>query len=542
MPTLLLRLPGGRYHATPWGYHVNEGLVEWPPSPWRLLRAFIACGYAKLGWDTVPPPARRLIEVLARTLPHYRLPRATVAHSRHYMPLGVLDKGREKTTLVFDTWADVGNGALAIRWPCVLDDEARPLFDRLATHLGYLGRSESWVSGESIADGAALPAGTDALPHAEGKRGEPGWEQVSLMAPEAPETYLAWRKEAIATVLEAFPLPDGKKKVPKKLEKDRAQAMAPFPVDLIDCLQRETAWWKGHRWNQPPGSRRVLYWRRMDSLSIGTPVQPRSTTPARVTTMLLALTTTRGSRSALPVRSRTLPQAELLHRALVVRSTAGGRTDCPELTGKDEQGTPLKGHRHAHLLPLDLDNDGHLDHILIYAPMGLGAAAQRAVRSLKRTWTKGGVGDLRLAVAGQGDLADLRRLPLSLRNGVGQLLGAEPGTHAWQSLTPFVLPRYQKARGPNTLEGQVLAELASRGMHSATIQALPWDDQTRTMRHAVRVRRYPAKPPPVDAGFAIRLVFDRPVNGPIALGYGCHFGLGVFGAVAEPTTTSQPAP
>jgi CRISPR-associated protein Csb2 len=41
VPTLRLRFPGGRYHATPWGHHVNEGQVEWPPSPWRLLRALM---------------------------------------------------------------------------------------------------------------------------------------------------------------------------------------------------------------------------------------------------------------------------------------------------------------------------------------------------------------------------------------------------------------------------------------------------------------------------------------------------------------------
>ena len=40
MPTtLVLTFPWGRYHANPWGRHVNEGAVELPPSPWRLLRA-----------------------------------------------------------------------------------------------------------------------------------------------------------------------------------------------------------------------------------------------------------------------------------------------------------------------------------------------------------------------------------------------------------------------------------------------------------------------------------------------------------------------
>ena len=31
-----------RYHATQWGRHVNEGVLEWPPSPWRILRAIVA--------------------------------------------------------------------------------------------------------------------------------------------------------------------------------------------------------------------------------------------------------------------------------------------------------------------------------------------------------------------------------------------------------------------------------------------------------------------------------------------------------------------
>ena len=28
MPTLQMRFPGGRYHATPWGHHVNEDILN----------------------------------------------------------------------------------------------------------------------------------------------------------------------------------------------------------------------------------------------------------------------------------------------------------------------------------------------------------------------------------------------------------------------------------------------------------------------------------------------------------------------------------
>ena len=33
MTTIRLVFAAGRYHGTPWGRHVNEGVPEWPPSP-----------------------------------------------------------------------------------------------------------------------------------------------------------------------------------------------------------------------------------------------------------------------------------------------------------------------------------------------------------------------------------------------------------------------------------------------------------------------------------------------------------------------------
>ena len=121
-----LRFPAGRYHATPWGRHVNEGAIEWPPSPWRLLRAFISVGFTKLGWQDVPQSARVLIEKLAVAPPVFHLPETTAAHTRHYMP------NNAKTDKVLDTFAWVGHGerdALVIEWPATLDGDEANLLD-----------------------------------------------------------------------------------------------------------------------------------------------------------------------------------------------------------------------------------------------------------------------------------------------------------------------------------------------------------------------------------------------------------------------------
>jgi len=498
-----------------------------------MLRALVACGFNTQHWNEVPEVGRSLLLKLASVLPSYRLPTASAAHSRHFMPVGTLDNGREKTTLVFDTWANIGDDELVICWNCTLTSEEHELFSQLVDCLGYLGRSESWIEAEVLDEEIVETIEFNAMPHMSGQQQGRGWEQVTNMAAIANEDYVNWRTPIIENLLREFPLPDGKKKPTAKLLKDRARIVLPYPTDLIDCLQKDTSWWKQQRWSQPPGSQRVVYWRRSNSLEVGVPrrvTRPKSRT---VTTMLLAITSPSGNKSALPSVTRTLPQAELLHRALVGRAGKGKLINCPELTGKDTGGKPLTGqHEHAHILPLDLDNDQHLDHILIHAPMGLGDAAQHAIKTLERTWTKGGVGDMQLALAGSGDLQSLQRLPEPLHRQIIKLLGPIEGAETWTSLTPFVPPRFLKPRGKNSISGQINAELQSRGFPLAeSIDILPWNDDTLQMRHFIRSRR--TKSPPVDVGYAVRIRFASPINPdrPISLGYGSHFGLGLFHSV-----------
>ncbi len=216
----------------------------------------------------------------------------------------------------------------------------------------------------------------------------------------------------------------------------------------------------------------------------------------------------------------------------------GERVDCPELTGKDANGQALKnGHQHAHILPLDLDADRHLDHVLIYARMLLDDRAQRAIRDLRRTWRKGGVGDLQLAVVGRGAIDDLLRVPAPIGLSLSRLIG-----HAaiWTSLTPFVPPRFVKKPGrKNDLVDQINAELRARRFPEAKVKVLSLNEQgTRPLRHFVRQRQrgriVPPPQPSQDVGFPITLEFPEPVSGPIAIGYASHFGMGLFVAEGVP--------
>ncbi|MDE0190440.1 MAG: type I-U CRISPR-associated protein Csb2 [Gammaproteobacteria bacterium] len=548
--SLAFQFASGRYHATPYGHHVNEGLVEWPPSPWRLLRALISVGYTSGVWTDDPPPvATMLIEQLSAELPSYALPDAVGTHSRHFMPVGRFNREKvEQTTLVFDTWLRVADGELIVSWPNVLLGGAeRAMLKLLVGRLNYLGRSESWVAAR-VADGGEGMPEANCFPERSGTSPGPGWEQIDLLAPESSSGYLAWRRSALQAAWADPPLPVGRKPA-KTLLRRRERAAAPYPDNLLDCLQKDTTWLRSYGWSRPPGSRRVFYWRRADAISTGAPkASPVPRRPPPIEAMLLSLTNGARNDHALPPVSRTLPQAELLHRALVGIAARLGSMP-PELTGRDENGRPLRGpHQHAHINPLDLDGDGHLDHVLIWAPAGLSADAQAAIRRARRTPTKGAVDPLRLALAGRGHLRDLTELRGDYGLGIARIQGP---SDVWESLTPFVPPRHIKNRGRNTLAGQVRAELLSRrlpeptdvqclaprsGVQDGTL-ATPMEQATgqstpewHRLRHFVRSRQRGPQPP-ADVGFAIRVAFAEPVCGPIAIGYGSHFGLGLFAKV-----------
>ena len=528
MPALEVRFPSGRYHATPFGSHVNEGHLEWPPSPWRFLRAFIASGFKYFSWDDIPDVARSLFDKLACSKPSYRLPTVSMTHTRHYMPIGVLSSsGIEKTSLVFDAWANTNNESLIVYWDCDLTEAEFSTFKQLAESLAYLGRSESWVEVSVIDSNDVAP---NTIPFEGLQVMESGQEQIHVLVPLSPEVYAEWYESKKSEIFHRYPLPEGKVKPTSKVYKDalyaREKALDAYPTDLIDCLTKDTAWWKERRWAQPPGSQLTLYARPTNGINVSPPVRPTLPRIPSVESMLISISTHSGNRSALPPVSRTLPQAEILHRQLVGIFFRKFRKNCPALTGCDEQGIPLRNsHQHAHILPLDLDQDGHLDHVLIHAPMGLDSEAQHAIRSIRQTYAKK-IPELQMAVAGVGTAEEL------LASSSSSIVSNK--SRVWKSLTPFVLPRFQKKTGKNSLIGQIQAELESRGLPlAASVETLR--EETLAFRHFIRVRQNGTSPPvpPADCGFALRITFHEPLSVsklPLSLGYASHFGLGVFSA------------
>lgn len=520
MLTLRFTFPAGRYHGNPWDRHVNEGEVAWPPDPWRVLRALIATWHHKvkpLGNHDEPTLAA-LIDNLAEAHPAYTLPKASHSHTRHYLP----QWKPGNTALVLDAFAAVDRDSpLYLSWPdLALPAEQAALLDDLLMNLGYLGRAESWVEASRVdhAPGPNCQPGDQAVDR---ETGEVFGEVVHLFAPVAPARYADRRAEFLA-------------------DKGRAKRLKPtLPGTLLEALSLDTADLQKQGWSQPPAAEKVAYTRPLNALHAvrtrRTVIAPMATTArfmlvrkpptaknaqGREPTKDEAKGSGKGSGKAtvLPRVEDTVRIAELVRKA--VMSQAGerfGKDAIPAaLSGHGLDGTPH--HQHLFILPWDSDNDGRIDRVVLHIPDGVSDKARESIEQIRKIYD-GERGEWGLALEGIGDL----------RAG-GQLCNRST---IWESVTPYLHPWHAKKRF--TAEAQIRRECARRGLpeiieltrlNHVAVRGLP-----REPRHFRRYRERRGLVQPDRRGSFWRIRFAIDVPGPIALGFGCHFGLGLFKAV-----------
>jgi len=490
MLALELRFPAGRYHATPWGHHVNEGDVAWPPDPWRLLRGLIATWHHKVKHSDEHSEAvlDALIISLAASPPEYCLTAANHSHTRHYLPQWKAGD----TSLVFDAFAAVDREKpLYLRWPHLeLPDDQAALLDDLLAVMGYLGRAESWVEAHRV-ESTPPP---DCVPGNEPidlGTGELRGEVVSIHAPVTAEEYARRRQAFLA---------------------DRKQARklaATLPEGLVAALSVDTAALQKQGWSQPPASQQISYLRPLDALR---PKRRHRVTPRPAATTARFLLVGK----PLPRVEDTLHIGELLRWAVM---SAFGKDDTghylapPIFSGHDlPEGNR---HQHAFYVPFDSTGNGHLNRALIHVPAGFSGDQRRIVERLHRIWQRDG-GEWRLILEGIGD------------QGVGGSLMLL--NYNWVSVTPYLHPWHVKKGF--SVEHQIRRECDERGLSKPLriepLQSIPVGNRNLRPIDFHRFRSKRGLTQPDRLGSFWRLTFPEPVQGPLALGFACHFGLGLF--------------
>lgn len=495
MLTLSFTFLAGRYHATPWDRHVNEGAVAWPPEPWRILRGLIATWHHKVKHTGVHEESTLLglIESLAQEFPEFGLPAASHSHTRHYMP----QFASGKTSLIFDAFTAIKRDEpLTVVWPNVeLPDEQCDLLDELLSVMGYLGRAESWVEARRITEAPAsnCEPGSTTL---DTETGELKGEMVSLFAPLLPAEYQSLRQNFLTD---------------KKSEKKFAKTL---PDNLLDALSVDTADLRKQGWSQPPAARKVSYLRPVDAL------RPRYATPRieipDATTANFILVDKILVGKPLPRVEETLRIGELMRVAVMSRARhiLGEDGIPPVFSGHDMPED--NRHRHAFYLPWDSNRDGRIDRILLHVPGGMKAEAQRVVEGVRKLWSRDG-GEWRLVLESIG------------RGGTASGL-TQPG-EVWESVTPYLHPWHRKKKFQ--IEDQIRRECRERGLPEPTsLESLAEVEVGRNRRrrpiHFRRFRNRRGLTQPDRLGSFWRLTFPEPVQGPLALGFACHYGLGIF--------------
>lgn len=290
--TLVLTFPLGRYHATPWDRHVNEGAVELPPSPWRLLRMLYAVWQARCS-EIPESVVHQLLADLAAP-PTFYVPAHSISHSRHYYPDA--KDGRDRT---LDAFAVFGpEDQLVAQWPVELQSDRWNVLLRIAESIPYFGRADSICTGRIATGwgsaGHAVWKPLDISDHADDYA-----EVTSVLAPDIP------------------------------LVVDRLLAR---PVEVRRGGLRS-----------PVGSRLVVYGleRPADArLTAATPRPARTVTAVRFDLL----------QAALPPGTEAVIYTDLLRQAAI--KLVGENPEGTMLGGRTSDNSPMLGGMHAHYLPL----------------------------------------------------------------------------------------------------------------------------------------------------------------------------------------------
>lgn len=322
MLTVEIELLANRYHATAWNRGANEGDPEWPPSPWRLGRALVSA------WWRLPADARpegaALDEILCLLAgsPRFLVPRATAAHSRHYMP-----RPNGKPVLVLDPFVRTDGTRIQIVWDDVqLDTDQLTLLEALLEGIGYIGRAESPCIIRAIEE----PTG----------------------AGIAIDPFVVDSPTSDAEVIRVLCLAD-----------DVSAA----------SLSESTAERRKKRLAAPPCGRWVSYARPGRSLR---PPQLKRVAPKPQSVVGLRFAV---EGSAVPPLTEALRFAERYRAAVLRRADSAPTDSVMRLRGRQEGVTPIEGHMHAHYLVTDEDGDRRIDHLTVWCPAGLEEAELMAL-------------------------------------------------------------------------------------------------------------------------------------------------------------------
>ena len=511
---LVLRqsFPLGRFHATPWRVNpFDDPFGEWPPSPWRLVRAVVARWYQWKREEYGSPDGAQL-EELVRALCDssftFHLPVQARRGSplRQYHPVEFRweppgkwkGKGKNRkavprmrtygTSLAQDNyWCVPRDGAGAVWWFVEGDrwtSQLAEALDQCLERMVYFGRAEAFSLVRRL----------------DGPTPEPNCQPLDR--PRSPASIRVLVPQRAATLADVECVTD---QLAGSIPPGARVMYADIPPRLLT--------------REEPVTLPIRTDCRLVQLAVGWNVPPEPRALVRLTT-----------------RYRSAVLRELLFIKTTNPATTwttapkSVRQGLADMFGKDAEGQPLDGHRHTEFLTWW---EGRVPtRLLVWR--GVRPFDSDEQTAILRAASR----EVSWAAAGpDADAWKIRLVPLD------PAVPPPPGfdytaAAVWESLTPYVPPRHRlrgaRPRAAEALPTQIRRELALRGVAAAE------QVEVEEIREAIWVAVHVPRRKTVERsflgdrrGYWLRLTFSEPVVGPLRLGHSSSFGLGLFRPVSQ---------
>jgi CRISPR-associated protein Csb2 len=497
---LVLRqeFPLGRFHATPWRVNpFDDPHGEWPPSPWRLVRAVTARWYQwarEAESEVAIAELERLQAALCESTYAFHLPADARKGSplRQYHPTEFewRPRGQKKASI-----RSYGTSLVQDNYWCVAPEtpvwwfiegnswtsDLIAALDQCLTRMTYFGRAEALTRVRRTGPQDIIPE-CNCRPVEERTSGA-----VPVLTPLVTATRADVERVTDAPESVKRSVPPGARflyavRPPRSAARERRRTPAHRP----HCHLMQFAL----GWNVAPDPRAIV---RLTSRFRGAVLRE-----------LLQLKT--GDASATWTR--------------VGRDV---RESIADMVGKDADSATLKGHRHTEFFAWC--NDGQPTRLVVWrGGRAFDADEQEAIRLAASR-------DVSWAAAGSvADEWKVRLIPLDRE------VPAPPGFDArayvaWESVTPYVPPRHHlrggKERERESIAEQIQRELQRRGL-AEQVEVEPVGPPTWVSVHVPRREAHKRAFVGDRRGQTVRLRFPSPVTGPIRLGHSSSFGLGLF--------------
>jgi CRISPR-associated protein Csb2 len=470
----------GKFHGTPWGRHVNEGIPEVPPSPFRIIRAIID-SWKRGKVDVNSSHVETILEVLSSKPPVYAIPPYTKASTRAYLTLKSRNNfsgiaNNSTSSLVFDNFIlfSKDQSCIYMKWDRELTIDQSNTLCKLLEGINYLGRSESWV-------------------------------EMRVERSEPPNIY--WN---------SYPFSQNIDHIVNKvnLALPISKHLYNNAMNWIDalCMQTEDIQTKGL--SDSYGINYLTYIVPRES-NVGQPYISHKNLTHNINFIEYGLES-----NVLPLITDSISVADRFHIYLNGRyRKMNGGANSERLSGRDKNGEILKDHKHIFIIPMDSDDDGLIDRIIIKSNSVFDENELKALYGVRKLYSKDSEEGLTLVIRRIGDY--------------NQIIGEDGkiSQKSFMSATPFITKRhYRKGRGDydDWIKKELMRELAHHNLPIPSKVELidreefaphnfRWYDFKKSRKSEEPMR-----------GFGFKILFDESIDGFFTVGHGCHYGMGLF--------------